>query len=662
MCGIVGMLSHRLEQDARPLLRVMAAALTHRGPDSDGDFVDLDAGIALGHRRLKIIDVTSAGAQPMVSADGRWVITFNGEIFNFVDLRRRLEAKRTVPWRGHSDTEVLIEAIAAWGLPAALEAIEGQFALGLWDRQARALTLARDRFGEKPLYYGRLGGAFVFASELGAFRPHPEFTGEMNRDVLPAYVRYGYVPHPWSIYRQIAKLPQGHTVRLSAADLSCEMPTPQRFWSPQEAVDHGRDHPFTGSEDDAVEALEGLLRRTVGLRMVADVPLGSLLSGGIDSSLVTALMQSQSPRPVKTFTIGSSDQSLNEAEHAKAIARHLGTEHTELYVGSAEALAIVPKLAAMYGEPFADSSQIPTALVCAMARRQVTVGLAGDGGDEVFGGYNRYLLEGAWRRVSLIPRGARAAMGACIQSIDVRTWAGLTARVPFLPASLRDPRAGDRLHKWAAKLDARDDSDFLDRLLSGWEDPAAILNAPRGDGLLQSDIRMPPGARFSERAMLFDTEHYLPDDILVKVDRASMASSLEVRAPFLDREVLKFAWSLPMAMKIKGARGKHVLRRVLARHVPSTLFERPKQGFAVPIDQWLRGELRPWAEDLLSEARLKRQGLFNPVAVRRLWARHLSGAANADARLWYLLMFQSWWDQLAVAERQMPSPAPAAPP
>ncbi|HEY5106823.1 MAG TPA: asparagine synthase (glutamine-hydrolyzing) [Caulobacteraceae bacterium] len=649
MCGIVGLLSHRLDQAARPLLNAMATALTHRGPDGQGEFVDLEAGIALGHRRLKIIDISSAGDQPMASADGRFVITFNGEIFNFVDLRRRLDSERAIPWRGHSDTEVLVEAIAAWGLDAALQAIEGQFAFGLWDRSARALTLARDRFGEKPLYYGRLGRTFVFASELAAFRPHPDFSGEMNTDVLPAYVRYGYIPHPWSIYRQVAKLPQGATVRLSAADLAGDMPQPRAFWSLQEALDHGRDHPFGGSEDDAVEALDALLRQTVGLRMVADVPLGSLLSGGIDSSLVTALMQSQSPRPVKSFTIGSADRSLDEADHARAIAKHLGTDHTELYVGPDQALAVIPKLAAMYGEPFADSSQIPTALVSALAREHVTVGVAGDGGDELFGGYNRYMLGGAWRRVSMIPRPARAALGACVQAISPRAWSGLAALVPFTPAALGGGRGGDKLHKWAAKLDARDDGDFLDRLLSGWDNPAAILQAPRGTGLLNSDIRLPPAASFSQRAMGFDTENYLPDDILVKVDRASMASSLEVRAPFLDRQVLKFAWSLPMAMKIRGTRGKHILRRVLARYVPSALFERPKQGFAVPIDQWLRGELRPWAEDLLSEARLKRQGLFNPAQARKLWAQHLSGAINGDVRLWCLLMFQSWVDQRPVA-------------
>lgn len=649
MCGIVGLLSDRLDAATPALVAAMSAALAHRGPDSQGAWVDQEAGVALGHRRLKIIDVSKAGDQPMISGDGRWVITFNGEIFNFQDLRRRLDAERSVAWRGHSDTEVLIEAIAAWGVTRALDAIEGQFAFGVWDRSARELTLARDRFGEKPLYYGRLGRTYVFASELAAFRVHPGFSGELNTDVLPAYVRYGYVPHPWSIYRQVSKLSQGAKVVLSAADLTREVPRPRPFWSLQEAVDFGRDNPFAGSEDDAVDALDGLLRQTVGLRMVADVPLGSLLSGGIDSSLVTALMQSQSPRPVKTFTIGSWEKSLNEADHAKTIAEVLGTDHTELYVGPEQALAVIPRLASIYGEPFADSSQIPTTLVSALARQSVTVGLAGDGGDEIFGGYNRYLLERPWRGAAMIPRPLRTAFGACVLAIAPETWTRFAEFAPFTPRALRDVRAGDKLHKWAAKIDAADDGDFLDQLLSVWEKPAGILRSPSGTGLLHSDIRLPPRPSFSQRAMLTDTEHYLPDDILVKVDRASMAASLEVRAPYLDREVLKFAWSLPMAMKIRGATGKHILRRVLSRYVPSALFERPKQGFAVPIDQWLRGELRPWAENLLSEQRLQAQGLFNPAEVRRVWTQHLSGARNWDARLWYLLMFQSWFDQRPTA-------------
>jgi len=648
LCGIVGLLSDRLDESSRPLLDAMTRSLAHRGPDAQAVWVDLEAGVALGHRRLSIIDVTSAGAQPMSSANGRFVINFNGEIFNFAELRSRLEAEGIVSWRGHSDTEVLLEAIVTWGLDRALEAIEGQFAFGLWDRSARELTLARDRFGEKPLYYGRLGRTIVFASELQAFRLHPDFTGELNTDVLPAYVRYGYVPHPWSIYRQVWKLPQATTLRFDADATTGVMPEPQRFWSLQEALDWARDNPFRGSEADAVETLDGRLRRTVGARMVADVPLGSLLSGGIDSSLVTALMQSQSSKPVKTFTIGSWDKSLNEAEHAKAIARILGADHTELYVGPEQALAVIPRLAAVYGEPFADSSQIPTLLVSALARTSVTVALSGDGGDELFAGYNRYVLAEVWRRMSLVPGPMRAALGACVQAISPEVWTRLVGWAPFKPRALRAGRAGDKLHKWAAKIGAKDDRDFLDKLLSAWEDPRVVLPASEGDGLLHGDIRSQE-AGFSERAMYLDTENYLPDDILVKVDRASMAASLEVRAPFLDREVLKLAWSLPMAMKVRGGVGKRVLRPLLAKYIPSSMFERPKQGFAVPIDQWLRGELRPWAEDLLSEQRLESQGLFNAGEVRKVWAEHQRGVRNWDTRLWYLLMMQSWMDQQAVA-------------
>ena len=579
----------------------------------------------------------------MRSTDGRLVIVFNGEIYNFRELRTRLEPTG-VQWRGHSDTEVLLEAIAAWGVETALRRLEGQFAFAVWDRQTRRLTLARDRFGEKPLYFGKVGDDLVFASELKAIRPHPDFSGALDHQALAAYVQYGYVPHPLSIYEGIGKLPQGTWLTFDADQaFGGGGLEPQAYWSLDAAIATAVASPYEGSEDDAVEHLDGLLRQSVAARMVADVQLGGLLSGGIDSSLTVALMQAQSQRPVKTFTIGSWDKGLNEAKHAENIARHLSTDHTELYVGPGEALGVVPLLGQMYDEPFADSSQIPTYLVSKLARTQVTVALSGDGGDELFGGYNRYFLGQHWGRFARLPAPLRALATGGVEAIPPDAWnAVFTALGPLSPRELRYGRAGDKLHKWADKARSTSDQAFLAKLLSAWDRPQEIL----ANAASALDITAGPAwtnhGDFATRAMHGDTNYYLPDDILVKVDRASMAASLEVRTAFLDTKVFDFAWSLPMSMKIRGRSGKHLLRRVLARYVPPAQFERPKQGFAVPIADWLRGELRDWGESLLSEDRLKADGLLNVAAVRKAWTEHQSGRRNWGTRLWTLLMLQVW--------------------
>lgn len=646
MCGIAGLFAA-----AEPGLasertaKAMLAAIEHRGPDGEGIWCDPEAGVALGHKRLAIIDLTEAGFQPMASADGRFVIDFNGEIFNFQDLRRELEGRQDAPnWRGHSDTEVLVEGIARLGLDAALERIEGQFAFALWDRKERVLHLVRDRFGEKPLYYGWCGKALAYGSELKALQALPDAPRDIDPQAVSSFLRYGYVPHPWSIWRGIAKLPPGGRISYSAADAPGTMPQPVRYWQAHQAIGAALDDPWTGSEDEAVEALDVLLKDVVASRMISDVPLGAMLSGGLDSSTVVALMKARGGS-VKTFTIGFDEPGYNEAEHAKAVAAHLRTDHTELYVTAAETLGVVPKLPQLYDEPFADASQIPTYLVSKLARSQVTVALSGDAGDEIFAGYNRY-FHGArvWDRVGALPRPLRAAGAGAIKAVSPDGWNRMAGALSgVLPAEMTGGRAGEKAHKLAGVLGAEDGEAYLMGLLSQWNTPEAVA-ASRLPGLRLPADRPPPERlkTFAERAMATDLVEYLPDDILAKVDRASMGVSLEARAPFLDRRVLHLAWRLPLGMKIAEGRGKHVLRRVLDRYVPRELIERPKQGFAIPIGRWLRAELRDWAESLLSADRLKADGLFDPAPVRAAWAEHLSGRRDHDTRLWAVLMAQAW--------------------
>jgi asparagine synthase (glutamine-hydrolysing) len=648
LCGIVGWFSERPHAQPPNLLETMCQTLAHRGPDGHGAWQDFDAGVALGHRRLAVVDLSAQGDQPMVSASGQLVIVFNGEIYNYRELRVTLEKDCRVQWRGQSDTEVLLEAISQWGVERALASIEGQFAFALWDRGARRMVLARDRFGEKPLYYGKIGRDLVFASELKAMRKHPDFSGAIDQQSLASYVRYGYVPHPASIYAGIKKLTQGCWVEFAADDVLAGVSQPRSYWTLRGAVGEALASPFTGSEAEATKQLDQLLRRSVASRMVADVPLGALLSGGIDSSLTVALMQAQSSRAVKTFTIGSWNRHLNEAGHAKEMARILGTDHTELYVGPEEALGVIPLLGSMYDEPFADSSQIPTYLVSQLARSSVTVALSGDGGDELFGGYNRHRLGGHWRQFMCLPQHMRRAAMAAVKAISPGMWnATIRGLGPLAPSELRHGLGGDKLHKWADKAGANNSQEFLGKLLSAWDSPEVLmLNGNSGEAIT-GGANLGQHAGFAQDAMYGDTDYYLPDDILVKVDRASMATSLEVRSPFLDTSILSFAWSLPMEMKISANTGKRALRRVLEGYVPSAMFERPKQGFAVPIADWLRGELRDWADDLLSVHRLRSDGLFNVSTVRRTWDEHQSGRRNWDVRLWTLLMMQVWLDHIA---------------
>ena len=650
MCGIAGFVetrSRRSATDSAELVAVMGAALKHRGPDDAGVWTDNESGIAFGHSRLSIIDLSPEGHQPMTSGCGRYVISYNGEIYNFPQIRRDLE-ELGEEFRGHSDTEVLLTAISRWGLLAALERSNGMFAFSLWDRRERVLHLCRDRLGQKPLYYGWAGPTFIFGSELKALVAHPDFEGSVDRGALTLFLRHGQVPSPHSIYQGIRKLPPGTLLSLPLDDLERgEIEAPRPYWSAREAAEAGLADPFTGDAQEAVTLLGDLLGDAVRQCMVSDVPLGAFLSGGIDSSTVVALMQAQATAPVKTFSIGFHDVQYNEAQYAAAVAAHLGTDHTELYVTDQDARDIIPDLPALYDEPFADSSQIPTYLVSKLAREHVKVSLSGDGGDELFGGYNRY----AWGRsiarlLAATPAPLRRAMISGTNAIPVEGWNALARSVSWmLPRRLRYPQAGDKLHKLAGILDSSCQEEMYWRLISLWQDPAAaVVGAREPTTPLRDWQSWPRLDDFVHQMMLLDAQTYLPDDILTKVDRASMGVSLESRVPLLDHRVFEFAWRLPLAIKMRHGQGRWPLRQVLYRHVPPTLIERPKMGFGVPIAEWLRGGLRDWAADLLDESRLRQEGFFEPGPIRRKWSEHLSGQRNWQYQLWAVLMFQAWLD------------------
>jgi asparagine synthase (glutamine-hydrolysing) len=650
MCGFAGFLggtgwsdSHTCEMT----LAKMTTALTARGPDDAGYWIDRSAAVALGHRRLAIVDLSPAGHQPMSSASTRWTIAFNGEIYNHMELRAMLEASGCAPaWRGHSDTETLLASFDAWGVQATVEKAIGMFAFAVWDAATATLTLVRDRLGEKPLYYGWQGWGskrvFLFGSDLAALRCHPHFENTVDRDALTQLLRHNYIPAPHAIYEGISKLPAGGLLTISLRD---SIPRLSSYWSGVDSYRRNMARPFEGSPGEAVDVLEGLLKKAVARQMMADVPLGAFLSGGVDSSTVVALMQAQSARPVRTFSIGFHEEEFNEAEHAKAVATHLGTDHTELYVNAQEAMEVIPLLPTIYSEPFSDSSQIPTFIVSQLARRHVTVALSGDAGDELFCGYNRYSFTASlWDRLRVKPLSLRRAAARMLTSLSPEAWNQL-ARIaaPILPPSLQFANIGDKLHKGARVLHSQTIDDLYLNLMSHWKDPGAIVMRGHEPEPSMKNLAAPlDGFDDMQRMMALDILRYLPDDILVKVDRAAMGVSLETRVPFLDREVVEFAMSLPGTMKLRGGVTKWALRQVLYRHVPAALIERPKMGFGVPIGQWLRGPLRAWGEALLDEGRLRREGYFDPGPVVRKWREHISGHRNWQYELWNVLMFQAW--------------------
>lgn len=658
MCGICGYWQPSGVRVADPadVLKKMTARLVHRGPDDEGYFRDDDRGIGLGFRRLAINDLTREGHQPMTSTSGRFVIVFNGEIYNHKRLRPALE-RIGCTFRGHSDTEVMLAAIEQWGLEKALDAFIGMFAFVLWDKQETTLTLVRDRLGIKPLYFGHVGGAFVFASELHAIAAVPGFAAPVDHDAFCMFLRRGVVPAPRSIYQGIAKLLPGTLLRLDARRVqsgphAVELAeNAEPFWSARKIVGDPAVRLQFNTDEAAADRLETLLRDAVALRMDADVPLGAFLSGGVDSSTVVALMQAQATRPIKTFSIGFEHGEYNEAPFAKAVATHLGTEHHELYLSAKDTLHLVPQLPVIYGEPFADASQIPTFLVSQMARRDVAVCLSGDGGDELFGGYTRYFVgQDLQRLAERVPPFARAVAGACLCAPSVATWDWIAnARRPLSRGKAAKQGFGRKVHRLGQVLRDPSAVGIYSSLMSEWlpEDGVAIAQC-HANGWHNPPSQL---SDVVEQLQWLDMTTYLPDDILAKVDRASMACSLEARVPLLDHRVVELAWRLPRDQKIRGARGKWLLRKVLDRHVPAQLIDRPKRGFEIPLKHWLRGPLHDWAESLLDERRLRNEGFFNPIPVRAAWREHLAGRQNWAFRLWYILMFQAWFESTSQSNR-----------
>jgi len=632
MCGIVGFLDNSglTKDELAACVARMTDALHHRGPDDSGVWVDASSGLALGHRRLSIVDLSQCGHQPMHSSCGRFTIIFNGEIYNHTALRRELETQGR-GFRGRSDTEVLLEAIAEWGLDDALARLTGMFAFAVWDQREKKITLVRDRLGIKPVYYGWMNGCFLFGSELKAIRVHPEFNAVIDRDALALYLRHGYVPAPHSIYAGIWKLPPGTFISVSLQAKRIDS-RPTQWWRMTDVAERGVREGLAATADEAVTELDRRLRESVALRMVADVPLGAFLSGGIDSSTVVALMQSQSSQPVKTFTIGFEEPAYDEAPFAKRVAGHLGTEHTALYVTASEARQVIPRLPELYDEPFADSSQIPTFLVSRLARSQVTVCLSGDGGDELFCGYDRYrYMRRLWRRIGWCPRTVRR---------------GVSHLAMAMAGPLGSRMVGRKLRTFSELISIAGSSEFYAKFNSHWRHVDSLVAGLDADeGSFRSLGDEPASLGFPEHMMYVDSVSYLPDDILVKLDRASMAVGLEARVPVLDHRVVEFAWRLPLELKLRGHETKWLLRRVLEQYVPRELTNRPKMGFGVPIDVWLRGPLREWAEDLLSRQRLRRQGLLNSTPIDTKWNEHVSGCCDWQYLLWDVLMFQAWLER-----------------
>jgi len=648
MCGFAGYVDTSGGLSNEQLceqVALMAETLAHRGPDDGGVWADARSGIALGFRRLSVLDRSPRGHQPMHSASGRYVVVFNGEIYNFRSLRCDLQCRGHL-FHGTSDTEVLLAAVEEWGLESSLRRFNGMFAFALWDRQQQQLYLIRDRLGEKPLYYGWMGRTFLFGSELKALLAHRSFVPVIDCHSLLGFLRYNYVPAPRSIYKNVYKVPPATLLNLKSTDSSPEIRV-ANYWSAKAAVLDGIAEPFQGSMEEAVSRLDELLRDSIRLRMLADVPVGAFLSGGIDSSTVVSMMQAEGRASVRTFSVGFRSNEYNEAVQAGRIAKHLGTEHTELYVSENDIIATISKLPRIYDEPFADSSQIPALLVSQLARKHVTVSLSGDGGDELFGGYNRYLwAPRIWRRVGWLPKSARLMMAGLLNSLSPQSWDVIFDTVNgSLPKASQARHTGDKLQKLAEVMAADNPKHMYQMLVSGQQNPTTLLSKALYEMDFQKEKDFDQNSKLSDmalRMMYLDMVTYLPDDILVKLDRASMAASLEARTPFLDHRVVEFAWSLPFQLKIRRRNGKWVLRQVLSKYVPARLVERPKSGFAVPLHDWLRGPLRDWAESLLDERRLRIEGFLNPVPIQQQWKEHLLGRRNWQNQLWGVLMFESW--------------------
>jgi asparagine synthase (glutamine-hydrolysing) len=638
MCGIAGLLDTGAIGASAQMTRsaqAMADAIAYRGPDDHGVWCNAEAGVALSHRRLSIVDLSPAGHQPMISANGRFIIAYNGEVYNHQTLRGELES-RGVQFRGHSDTEVMLEAFANYGIEATVKRLIGMFTIAVWDQSERTLTLVRDRLGIKPVYWAKFGRLFLFGSELKALRAHPDWSPRIDRRATASFMRHNYVPAPYSIYEGVFKLEAGSILTLPWGG----EPKITKFWDARSIASAGVADPIEGSDAEMTDRLEALLTDAVQRRMIADVPLGAFLSGGVDSSTVVALMQKANLGRVRTFTIGFDTPGFDEAPYAAAVARHLDTQHTELKVTSRDALDVIPRLAEMYDEPFADSSQIPTYLVSAMTRQHVTVALSGDGGDELFAGYNRYQLASRlWGGLSLMPSALRQTLAGVIRAVSPERWSSLLSG---LPARIQHAQFGDKLHKLADVLDMPDRSAVYRRLVSHWDPQAAVPGADEYRGLLWDPTVAEQMPGFREQMQFLDLVTYLPDDILTKVDRASMAVALEARVPLLDHRVVEFAWRLPSTAKVRHGTSKWLLRQVLYRHVPKELIERPKMGFGIPLGQWLRGPLRDWAESLLDEKRLREAGLVDAALVRKYWEEHISGHRNWQYHLWDVLMLESW--------------------
>ncbi len=643
MCGFAGFLSANASQFSENVLKNMAQAIRSRGPDNQDYFLDNQHGLGLAHCRLSIVDLSSAGSQPMLSASKRYLIVFNGEIYNHHVLRQQLHQQNPIiTWNGHSDTETLLTGFEYWGIRQTLEKSTGMFAFAVWDYQEKQLTLGRDRFGEKPLYYGWQRNTFLFGSELKALKAHPDFNADIDRDALGLFLRHNYIPAPYSIYKNINKLLPGCILTLNFQQ---RQPCIENYWSTKLVIERQICRPYKGSYDEAVKQLEQLINQSIHQQMIADVPVGAFLSGGVDSSTVVALMQAQSSRPIKTFTIGFYEKGYNEADYAAQVAQHLGTDHTELYLTGKQAQDIIPLLPEIYCEPFADSSQIPTFLVSRLAREHVTVSLSGDAGDELFAGYGRYALtEKIWRQIANKPALLRHLLASGITTISPESWRLLLSPIKhFLPAKLANANIGDKLHKGAAILNSDDVGSLYHKLTSYWQSTEAIVLGSKPCMTPFNDPQLLIKTDNAQQLMMsIDMQCYLPDDILCKVDRAAMAVSLETRVPLLDHHIVEFAWSLPFSYKTHNGQIKSPLKDILFRYVPQKLIDRPKMGFGIPLEQWLRSDMRDWAESLLNEQKLKQQGYFNPVNVKQKWQQHLSGDRNWASQLWSILMFQSW--------------------